>query len=118
MGSVVWKLSFDEAQPILLINDRIPDWKDFLRRADIRSLLFPEVVRQVLREAAHRDADDEDPSEWPAYALALARSLGAGDWPSPDFDDELEMWLDDTARKFAQRHKMWNGVAQLLDQDG
>lgn len=113
LGSVVWKLTFDEGAPILLLNERLGDWKSFLANAGVRALVLPEVVRQLLREAIERGSDDEE-TDWPAMCEELAAGLGFGSLPSSDEDDDTEDWVDDVVRKFAQRHRMWRGVLDLF----
>lgn len=114
LGNVAWRLTFDEAQPILQINSRIGDWQSFLRRPGPRALLIPEIVRQVLREAIGSRADDDDQDAWQNHALKLA-TPAAGAPPKSDDEEEVERWVDDVVRKFAQRHRLWRGMNELTD---
>ena len=115
LGSVVWQVTFDETEPILQVNERLADWKSFLNAPGIRALLLPEVLRQLLREAVQRGRDEEAESDWPRQCDRLVASLGYGALPDSDDDDEAESWVDDVVRKFAQRHRLWAGVAELFD---
>lgn len=117
LGAVVWRLTFDQAQPVLHVNDRLGDWKSFLRRPAIRSLLLPEVVRQVLREAVDNEAELEDSDAWQHHALKLA-SRSSGSPPPGDDDEEMERWIDEVVRKFAQRFRLWRGVSEFLAEEG
>jgi hypothetical protein len=113
LGSVTWRLTFDEAQPVLQVNDRLGDWQSFLRRSSIRALLLPEVVRQVLREAIDNEAETEDENAWQNQALKLA-SPSSGTHPKADDAEEVERWIDEVVRRFAQRFRLWRGVTEFL----
>lgn len=114
LGSVVWRLTLDENLPILHINERIGDWKSFLSFAGVRALLLPEVLRQLLREAAKRGSDADAEADWPRYCELLASGLGFGSLPSGEDDEETERWVDEVVRKFAQKHRLWSGIEDLL----
>ena len=43
----VWRLEFD-SEPRLLINSRLPDWKETVKSNAFRALVYPTVVREVL----------------------------------------------------------------------
>lgn len=116
LGSVAWRLVFDEAQPVLQVNERVGDWKSFLRHSAVRSLLLPEIVRQLLREALQTQPDDEDSDAWQNHAQKLASSA-AGTPPATDDYDEVESWIDDVVRSFAHRHRLWRGVREFLKGD-
>jgi hypothetical protein len=116
LGSVVWRLTFDEAQPVLQLNDRLGDWQSFLRRSSIRSLLLPEVVRQILREALENEAEADDEGAWQRHAMKLA-SASSGLPPKGDDEDEAERWIDEVVRKFAHRYRLWRGVSEFLAEE-
>lgn len=116
LGPVVWRLSFDDSQPVVEVNDKVGDWRGFLRRAGIRSLILPEIVRQVFREALSNEGDAGDQQAWQAQARKLAGKLSTS--PLPRTEDEEEEWLDNIVRNFATRHHLWRGVGELLDTEG
>lgn len=117
LGSVVWRLTFDPAQPVLQLNDRLGDWQSFLRRSTVRSLLLPEIVRQVLREAIENEAEADDTNAWQHHAMKLA-SKASGPPPRADDDEEMDRWIDEVVRKFAQRFRLWRGVNEFLAEEG
>jgi hypothetical protein len=116
LGFVAWRLTFDEAQPVLQINSRVGDWQSFLRRSPVIALVLPEVVRQVMREAVTFEGEEEDEAAWQHHAMKLA-SASSGNLPRTDDDDDIERWVDEVVRKFAQRHRLWRGMSDLLDGD-
>lgn len=116
LGPIVWRLSFDESQPVVEVNDKLGDWRGFLRRAGIRSLILPEIVRQVFREAINNEADAGDQQAWQAQARKLAEKLSTSRYPRTE--DEEEEWLDNIVHSFAVRHHLWRGVTELFDLEG
>lgn len=105
LGERLWKVDFDEAQPLLLVNSRLGDHQDFVRRSEVAALVLPEVLERILVKAA-ANGEDEDGSGpgWIATALRLGARL-AGRQPPPATDDEaLEVWADEAVSAFARRH--------------
>lgn len=116
LGAVVWQLSFDEAQPLLLVNDRLGDWKSFLGNGGVRALVLPEILRQLLSEAVQRGVNDES-EDWINQCARAAHALGFPEMPASS-DDDSDEWVDGVVRVFAQRHRLWGGLEQLLDPEG
>jgi hypothetical protein len=116
LGYVAWRLTFDESQPVLQINSRLGDWQSFLRRSPVRALLMPEIVRQVLREAVSFEGDEEDQGAWQHHAMRLA-SMSSGAPPKIDDEEDIERWVDEVVRKFAQRHRLWRGMSDFIDEE-
>jgi hypothetical protein len=116
LGHVVWQLSFDEAQPVLVINSKVGDWQAFLRRGSIRALLMPELLRQLLREAIDNESDEDDTGAWQAQVLRLIPG-GAGVRPEANDEDATQLWIEEAVGAFAERHKLWKGMAELLAEE-
>lgn len=114
LGDVAWRLTFDEAQPVLSLNSALGDWQSFIRRPVVRSLLLPEVVRQILREALNSARDDEDPMGWQREAMKLASAASGSAPRNTDDEDAVELWLDDVVRRFARQHRLWRGVSAFV----
>lgn len=113
LGDVTWRLVFDDSQAILQVNKKLGDWKSFLRRAAVRALVLPEVLRQVLEEAVGQQNDEEDTDSWQAHAIRFAQAFSSAPLPSPDDEEEIERWCDDIVRRFARQHKLFRGVSDL-----
>lgn len=111
LGDVVWRVIFDEGQPLLLVNRRIPDYHSFLRRREISGLIMPEVLRQVLSEAIENEVELEDGFMWQIQAIQLASSLVHRLPPSREDEEELDEWVDEVVRKFALKHRLFRGIA-------
>jgi hypothetical protein len=116
LGFVAWRLTFDDAQPVLQINSKVGDWQSFLRRADVKALILPEVVRQVMLEAITFEGDEEDATAWQHHAMQMA-SASSGALPRIDDEDDVERWVDEVVRKFAQRHRLWRGMTDFFNGD-
>jgi hypothetical protein len=102
----VWRLEFD-SEPRLLINSRLPDWKEAVKSNEFRALVYPTVVREVLTRVLliEKETSVEDPDAWQSKWLRFATSIpGVGNVPksADDHDD----WIVDAASAFARRFNM------------
>lgn len=110
LGEVAWRLSFAGAEPLLQLNERLGDWRSFMRRTEVRALLIPELYRQLLTEALANPSDSEVSESWQD---ALFRTVSAAAGPRPQGTDDADAvgaWVDDAVRAFAGRHKFLRGV--------
>lgn len=117
LGDLIWRLDYDEDQAILLVNRRLGDHHDFLRRKEVIALVFPEVLRQLLMEAVERPGDEEDLSHWTSQAKALGERLATRPAPSPSDSEELEDWAVDAVKAFARRHRLLENVGNWIEGD-
>lgn len=115
LGPIVWKLSFDDNQPILHVNERLADWRSFIRRPPVRAMLIPEVLRQVLKQAITNPSDEEDASSWQTQALGMF-NVRNGLPAEEDGEDEIDSWVDDRVSEFARRHRLWQGMHEFLEE--
>ncbi len=116
LGQVVWRLSFAGPVPLLQINERIADWRSFMRRTEVKALLVPELYRQLLREAQRNMSDAEAQDTWQAAVLAMV-SPAAGLCPSATDDESVEAWIDDAVRLFAGKHKFLRALTSWTGMD-
>lgn len=118
LGDVIWRLDFEEEQAVLLINRRLGDHHDFLRRKEVVALVFPEVLRQLLVQAAETPSDDGDATHWTAQALALGERLATRPPPATADDDEaLQEWAIEAVKAFARRHRLLANVGSWIEED-
>jgi hypothetical protein len=110
LGDVTWRLSLDGAEPLLLINQRLGDWRSFTRRAEVRALVIPEIYRQLLQEVIANPPDADSTNSW-QFALLETVSAGAGPKPSADSPEAVDMWVDAAVRNFAHKHRLFRGLA-------
>lgn len=106
IGDRVWKVDFDESQPILLVNTRIHDCQDFLKRREVAALVFPEVLQRILEMGVKLGSGDEGGDGWPTLALGLGEQLTNEPVPAADNEDEIERWVDAAVGAFSQRHEL------------
>jgi hypothetical protein len=105
LGDRVWKIEFDEAQPLLLVNSRLLDHQDFLKRKDVAALVLPEALHRILATAAEQGADDETGGGWQTMAIRLGERLAGRAAPPSTEDEELERWVDEAVGAFSRRHQ-------------
>ncbi len=105
LGDRVWKVEFDDSQPLLLVNSRIHDYQDFLKRKEVAALVLPEAIQRVLEEAAAVGSDDENREGWQGVALRLGERLVGRLVPPASDEAELERWIDEAVSAFARRHQ-------------
>lgn len=115
LGECAWKVDFDEHQPLLLINRRLGDHHDFIRRRVVAALMFPEVLRRILEQAVELGLDEEDPGHWAGKAIQLGEQLAAGVVPPADDDEAVGRWIDEAVGAFARRHQLLEAVASWLE---
>ena len=119
LGQQVYRLTFDD-EPILLINDKIADWRAVVRSRRFTSLVFPQVLRMildhVLAEAPLPDVDD--PSDWRADWLRFVTSFLQMQ-PLTVVDSEQALartWVEDAVSAFCNRHHMYEKFSHDWDQ--
>ena len=102
----VWRLEFD-SEPRLLINSRLPNWKETVKSNSFRALVYPTVVREILTRVLliDKETSSEDSESWQSRWLRFAASIpGVGDVPkSPEDHDD---WIVDAASAFSRRFNM------------
>jgi len=119
LGDVVWQLSWDDDEPKLLINRNAePSWSKAARTPWFFTLVYPEVLRQILKRILIEDewapGNDQDPdwrSNWIRFASQV---LKVGPCPNGDKHDCLD-WIDDAVKSFARRTgslSRWNNEVQ------
>ena len=105
LGDRVWKIEFDEAQPLLLVNSRLLDHQDFLKRKEVAALVLPEVLQRILGKAAERGADEEGGSGWQTLAVRLGERLAGRVVPPTTDEEAIELWVDEAVGAFSRRHQ-------------
>lgn len=115
LGNTIWKLDMEGEAPVLMVNNAAePSWQELARSIPFRSLVYPEVLRQLLRTILERgvEIDLEDQDSWESDWVRFSRNLG-GMWPPPDKSVEgTSEWIECIVDKFCRRHDM----LELLNQ--
>ena len=112
LGDEIWQLDFDfdRTRPTLLVNSRLGDWRQAVQTVAFRSLVYPELLRQILRTAV----DETDPAkntwqaDWSAFAGRLPGMVAR---PDTDDPDKLQEWLEDAVAAFCRQQRF----AEKLD---
>lgn len=111
LGQEAWRVDLDGANgPLLLVNNRIGDWKAAAKSPLFRSLVYPAALRQVLWHIYKVDEVEvaDDMTDWRCRWLAFASSLpGAGKPPlGTDDDADWESWIISAVESFCRQHQM------------
>lgn len=106
LGDRVWKIAFDDSQPLLLVNNRLHDHQDFLKRKEVASLVLPEALQRILEEAVERGADEEAGEGWHTMALRLGERLAGRLVPQSPDDEEIARWVEEAVGAFSRRHQL------------
>jgi len=107
LGQEIWRV--DLSGPLLLVNNRLGDWKAVAASPLFRSLVYPAALRQVLTHMliVERMDDPDDPNSLQSRWVAFAKGLGVGDPPAQDADDDEKAdWINEAVESFARLHQM------------
>jgi hypothetical protein len=106
LGDRVWKVDFDDSQPLLLVNSRLPDHQDFLKRKEVAALVLPDALQRILERAADIGSTDESGEGWYTAALRMGERLASRPFPAVADEEERERWVDEAVGAFSRRHRM------------
>lgn len=111
LGEELWRLEFRDHDVFLLVNKDIPGLVDRARSdPTFFSLVYPEVVRRVLREAFEQGVEiDEEDDRWPIMWLRFGKGLhpiGEAPPTGREQQDEWDEWIDDVVKSFSELHSM------------
>lgn len=108
----VWRVEYEGGATCLVINKRLPDWKETARSPSFRALVFPAAMRQILARILHVEGVTtiEDGNDWRSLWLRFAASL-PGSRPVPNADDEYDDWIEDAVAAFARRARLFENYS-------
>jgi hypothetical protein len=109
LGQQLWRLELGAHDVILQVNRSVPGLVDRARSDPLfYAVVYPEVVRHVLRSAIEENVDpEEDDDRWPVLWLRFGKNLHPGreNPPKPDDSDEdQEEWVERVVEEFCQAH--------------
>lgn len=109
LGQEIWRLRFEHSEPVLEVNNRIPEVQNRLQRDPVfLALVYPAVIRQVLEHAIFVEGldDEDDLGTWQARWVRFGKLLLPGEAPPltrQEADDNREIimdWIDQVADAF------------------
>ena len=110
LGSEIWRVDFGTGSdtPELLINSRVDAASEIVRSdAAFRSLVMPQVLRNVLTHMIFVegiDPDDDELGAWTGW-IRLAQHLMPGEIPKHrgnDDNEEIHQWIGEVTARFAE----------------
>jgi hypothetical protein len=108
LGQQLWQLDFRDHDVFLLVNDSVDGLSERMRSDPMMySLVYPEVIRQILARAIEQNIDlEESDDRWPHLWLAFGRNLHPAleKPPSPDDEETKEDWIEQVVSGFCQMH--------------
>jgi hypothetical protein len=116
LGNTIWQLDLEGDIPILQLNKSLENIREIARSDSFfLSLIYPEVVRQVLHKIVveddytDADADGEDDwmSGWLKFAIEMLgrRVLPPSGRSEPIIQEKLK-WIDDVVEAFSSKHQV------------
>ncbi|MCZ2103415.1 MAG: hypothetical protein LC137_03455 [Burkholderiales bacterium] len=109
LGEEIWRLDVDkDAGPTLVVNSRVPDLIEALKRdVYLQGAIYPEVVWRLVREVFGRDNDSEEDGHWVMdWKAWIASQLGReiAEYEVEDAE-ALELLADEVAASFASKNR-------------
>lgn len=106
----VFRLTFEEEGPVLLVNDSLSQWRELTRdHPYFVSLVYPASVRAIFTHILHEEVqlDMDNPDHWASQWIRFAENhLKAGTRPQSEEDKEVALgWIDGVAESFARKNQ-------------
>jgi len=121
IGDELWRISFDDDMPLLMINKNVPmGFDQFLRYSNYRAVMLPAVMRQVLTRILIIDrdlGDDTDPDDWRQRWMRFATRLPGVSEKIEVFEPNdhnlqaVEDWINDAVESFTARSGLFAAFA-------
>lgn len=116
LGQQLWRLEFREHDVFLLVNRDVPGLGETVRSDPVFcSMVYPEIVRQVLTRAIVRSGDpDAEDDSWTTLWLRFGRNLhpSRAKPPTVQEEEEIDEWVEETVRAFCEQHTLRNRYVQ------
>ena len=110
LGQKLWQLDFRDHDVYLLVNDSVDGLSERMRSDPmIYSLVYPEIIRQILARAIEQNIDLEEADDrWPYLWLSFGKNLhpGRDTPPSSDDDEAKDDWIEQVVDGFCQSHSL------------
>lgn len=110
LGQRLWKLDFQEHDVFLFVNSEVPGLSESVRSdPSFYSLLYPEIVRQILSRAIAVGGDPEaEDDTWSTLWLSFAIKIHPTHENPPDPSDieGVEEWVELVVVSFCELHQL------------
>lgn len=120
LGEEIWQLEIDrEAGPTLVVNSRVPDLIESLKRdIYLQAVIYPEVVRRMALEVLCEDSGLSDDDEWVSdwkdwFSAQLGREIEEGE---ADGNEATERLADEIAASFAGKNRFASNLIAARQQ--
>ena len=113
----VFRLDMDDG-PVLLINNKIDQWRQVALSDPFVSLVYPAALRAILTEILRQEAPDlNDNEDWRTLWLRLAvRQNRADPLPANDSDEaDKARWIDDVVAAFCKSKRTYDAFIKNWD---
>jgi hypothetical protein len=118
----LWKINFESDPPSLLVNkDAKPSWKEMARSPQFIALVYPEVLRQILKRVLidEKWSEDDEETGWQTDWMKFARKLGGlGQLPAADLEQDRENWIEEAVGAFCRRLELRMVWDRTFDEEG
>jgi hypothetical protein len=118
----LWKINFESDPPSLLVNkDAKPSWKEMARSPQFIALVYPEVLRQILKRVLidEKWSEDDEETGWQTDWMKFARNLGVlGQLPAADLEQDRENWIEEAVGAFCRRLELRMVWDRTFDEEG
>jgi hypothetical protein len=104
-----------EADPILLINSKVGDWRATARDPVFASLSYSATLREILTRILIIDEymETEDDEDWRSQWLNFAGALpGVPELSENSDEDTLEDWINEAVESFCRQFRMTDSFLQ------
>lgn len=112
LGQQLWKLDFQEHDVFLVVNSEVPGLSESVRSDPVfYSLIYPEIVRQILNRAIALGGDPEaNDDTWSTLWLSFARKIHPTHANPPDTSEfeEVDEWIELVVVSFCELHGLRN----------
>lgn len=117
LGDQVWRVHFEEGQPILELNNRIESI-EHLARSDPHffALVYPAAVREILTRFLLIDGWNEGDDDGDGRDLWVRWARDFVDDPVPADPEDRRVWIDDAVAAFCGKHRIADKMGSAAEE--
>ncbi len=118
LGQELYRVSFDgvDGKPVLRINNRVGDVHRVARSAYFRTLVLPEILRQVLQRVIDDNPDISDSDLWQNDWIRFGNALPDVKPFDPETgDSDDDSWLNSAVTGFCNRSRTLEQFMKLRE---